>query len=140
MSHSFTLLRTEDALKTWPVVESFLKKGLDEDQYTLLTTDDLRHAVRRGQMSLWHIHDDMRLVGAFITEHVRGSRGGAINIIVLGGSEMPMWIEDFTQRMTSYAKELRCLYVCEMGRGGWTRVLSRLGWIAPSSVMLKMAV
>ena len=140
MSYSFTLLRRDVALTTWQLTESFLEESLNADEYTILTTDDLKRGVERCEMELWHIHEDLRLVGAFLTRIERGGRGGAVMIMALGGSEMPRWIGDFSKRMSGFAKDRGCFYVMEMGRAGWTRVLSQVGWFPASSVMLRMAV
>lgn len=126
------------SITEWPMVESFVKEALDQDKHTLLTPDDIRHQLRSNRMKLWMIYDDVRLIGAFVTEIVSGSRGKAVNIICLSGSNMNDWIADFSHEMSRYAVAHHCRYVCEMGRAGWTRILSKLGWVDASSVMLKM--
>jgi hypothetical protein len=134
------MLKASVALTTWALTESFLEESLAADEYTIMTTEDIRRHVQRGEMDLWHIHDDLRLVGAFVTRIERGGRGGAVMIIALGGSEMPRWIGEFSKLMSRFAKDRGCFYVMEMGRAGWTRVLSQVGWFPASSVMLRMAV
>lgn len=126
-----------DATFLWPHVVGWLDKALGKTG-SIMSVDDLRRGVRNGAMRLWTIHRDDRLVGAFVTEIVRGGNGAALNVLALGGVDMPKWIEDFDAAVQAYAEANHCMMIVEMGRRGWTRVLDRLGWSAGPAVMVKV--
>lgn len=128
---------SSDAMKVWPDVSGWLEAALEKTN-SLLNSEDLRRAVRSGTMRLWLVQEKAVLLAAFVTEIVRGGRGGAVAIMALGGENMTRWIESFSRAMEDYAKANECRMVIEMGRAGWQRVLERLGWSDGPHVMVKV--
>jgi hypothetical protein len=127
----------KDAMTAWPQVADWLDEALGKTD-SLMSVEDLQRSVRNGVMRLWLIHRDDRVVAAFVTEIVRGSRGGAVHVVALGGDRMNDWIEEVVESLEAYSRANECKYVVEMGRPGWSRVLERLGWTAGPSLMMKV--
>lgn len=128
---------SHDTMLAWPLVSPWLERALDKTS-SLMTVGDLLRGVRSGAIRLWLVHRSDRLVGAFATEIGRFSNGAAVNVLALGGIEMPDWIESFDEAVETYARENGCCLIVEMGRPGWKRVLSKLGWVDGPVVMMKV--
>lgn len=127
----------KDAMDLWPQVAGWLDGALAKT-HSLLTVEDLQRNVRNGSMRLWAVSQNDSLVAAFVTEIVRGGRGGAVNVIALGGKGLVEWLDDVIESLDAYARANDCLYVVEMGRSGWNRALSRRGWVPGPNVMMKV--
>lgn len=127
----------KDAMAIWPQVSGWLDDALRKT-HSLLTVEDLQRSVRIGTMRLWVVHRDDRVVAAFVTEIVRGGRGGAVNVMALGGVLMDNWLNDVVESLEAYSRANECKYVVEMGRPGWSRVLERLGWTEGPRLMMKV--
>lgn len=127
----------KDAMAIWPQVSGWLDDALRKT-HSLLTVEDLQRNVRIGTMRLWVVHRDDRVVATFVTEIARGGRGGAVNVMALGGALMDNWLDDVVESLDAYARANDCVYVVEMGRSGWNRVLEKRGWVPGPSVMIKV--
>lgn len=128
---------SKDAVELWPQVSGWLDEALTKT-HSLMTTDDLLRNVRNGSYRLWVAHHNDRLVAAFVTEIVRGGRGGAVNVLALGGSGIDEWLDGVVESLDAYARANDCVYVVEMGRSGWNRVLAKRGWVSGPCVMMKV--
>lgn len=126
-----------DAAALWPQVVDWLDDALTKT-HSLMTTDDLLRGVRSGAHRLWLAHHNDRVVAAFVTEIVRGGRGGAVNVLALGGSGLDAWLDEVVESLDAYARANDCVYVVEMGRAGWNRVLAKRGWVSGPCVMMKV--
>lgn len=109
---------------------------------TLLSIDDMAVSIADGSATLWDIRDEQtgESVASFVTEVVTGGLGSGVNVLALGGDGMEKWIANFSEAVALYAKQSGCEYVLEMGRVGWRRVLTNLGWEqGPCVMLLKVA-
>jgi hypothetical protein len=128
------------AITEWETVESLVAESLAQEEHILFTLEDVRQALRVGRMKLWIIYEGgSNMIGVLITAIESGSNGKALSIIALTGTGMPLWVKQFSDEMTAYAKKCGCRLIFEMGRPGWTKVLAKHGWVSPKSrIMLKM--
>lgn len=126
-----------DAMDLWPQVAGWLDEALAKT-HSLMTVEDLQRNVRVGSMRLWVVSHHDRVVAAFVTEIVRGGRGGAVNVIALGGAGLVHWLDDVVESLDAYARANDCVYVVEMGRSGWNRALKKRGWVPGPNVMMKV--
>lgn len=141
MSYDVVMLTKERAVTSWAhgAARARIAEAMEASP-TLLTLADVETAVRGGSMNMWEVYGSNGLdVATVITEVVRGSRGCAINVVGIGGAGMPDWIADLTKALDDYRASLGALYLAEMGRRGWVKVLSQHGWVEGPTVMLKVA-
>jgi hypothetical protein len=109
-----------------------------EHEFALISAADVFDRIVQRRMTLWGIYDRGRLSGAMVTQIETGSRGKALNVIALGGSDMDQWLEPLIEALTAYGKNNRCRYIFEMGRRGWLRVLDKHGWVDGPATMIKV--
>ena len=141
---AFTINRIRSAqlaLDVWPIrAKARIAKALEKTP-TLLSPLDIETGIRWGRYSLWEISDEAGDdVASFVTEIVSGGRGSAVNVLVLGGEGMPRWIGELIDALMEYMTTQGCSMVIETGRGGWSKVLRRHGWVdGPTTMMMKVA-
>ena len=127
------------AIEAWPNEPRRRVAAALAKSPSLMSLRDIEKGIRAGSATLWDVRDAAgKSVGSFVTEVVLGGVGAAVNILALGGTKMKAWIGLFSDAVASYAARMGCVYVVEMGRPGWTKVLSPLGWVPGPSVMLKV--
>jgi hypothetical protein len=127
----------DQPMEIWGSAYRWVERGL-EHEFALISAADVFDRIVQRRMTLWGIYDRGRLSGAMVTQIETGSRGKALNVIALGGSDMDQWLEPLIEALTAYGKNNRCRYIFEMGRRGWLRVLDKHGWVDGPATMIKV--
>ena len=127
-------------MAAWPSFKSWIESALDKSA-SLLNIGDIEKAITSGNARLWSIRhpESGQPVAGFVTEIVSGSEGRGLNVLALGGSEAHEWVSDITNALRKHAREMKCKFVFEQGRTGWTRLLSSEGWAkGPVTMVLEV--
>jgi len=121
----------------WPHVKRWLDAALD-NEFSLLTSTDLFHAIANGKMALRVVHIERVMVAAYVTEVVTGGRGSALNVIALGGKRLREWIDPLRKAWDAEARDNRCRMIVFMGRRGWRRIFAPYGYVAGPPTTVRM--
>lgn len=128
MQDNFALYGVHSSLiaATFPHIQKFLSEStqLSDGAYT---PEDILQSLNRAEMQLWVVSNKSVIHCAVITEVKQFPHQKHLNILFLGGDEMPKWIhliEDLIQRATFHD----CSAVKIYGRKGWEKVLGKFGF------------
>lgn len=106
-----------EAPQLWRQVEAILTEKCEEYR-----ANDVRHAVRRGEMQLWLAAPDHGPVAAVLLTELRRTRDGLVmTVLFVGGSDMRLWIDE-RARLVEFARQQGATEVRFEGREGWRRI------------------
>ena len=115
-----TLVAPEDIDTIWNEVEELIKKASDD----LLNYNDIYKLLREGTFLLWIITDDSNaVVTAMTLAFQKYPRDTSLRIVTCGGDRMKEWLNEFLEKMETFAKDRGCSYIDIDGRSGWSKVL-----------------
>lgn len=112
----------------WPHVTNHLHRAIK--------LSDGRHSeelVYRGienrSMQLWVMINDGKCLAACVTEIRNYPRGKILAILLCGGREMNLWLNDFVAKLRDVSRRHGICSIETIGRPGWVRALKNLGFI-----------
>jgi len=84
---------------------------------------DLLQMSMRGQVGIWVCEVEGAVQAAIVTEIKQYPRKRVLEVMFLGGGNLPEWLEDAMDVLTAHAKDAGCAHLATLGRPGWARVL-----------------
>lgn len=114
------LARPDEAVQLWPQIEKALSGTLALVKETHLPTDVLA-AILTGQMFLFVAVEGDKIKGACVAHFTFYPRMKALTAFLVGGEEMPSWIEAMDAATVQFAKSHGCGRMEAGGRKGWVR-------------------
>lgn len=117
-----------DAWEVWSVVRNWISDAC-ETAGGLFTADTILQEIERQEQQLWVIavgDNPCAAVTTRIEVHPTGLR--VLEIGVVGGHHMELWVKALSDHLKAYARDLECVSVRSTGRKGWSRVLRNIGW------------
>lgn len=58
-----------------------------------------------------------------------------LDVILIGGGSMDVWLDDLIQELKRLAQLHKCKYIQEAGRMGWLKTLSKFGFQSQFTIM-----
>lgn len=110
----------------WPNLESTIKRALEGD--TLVSLEGLYNRILEFKHQLWIVTEKHKLKAVCITEIQQYDLGKSLEILLLAGEEMDIWLPALHQVMESFGKQHQCVAMRQNGRKGWAKVLKEHGW------------
>lgn len=107
----------------WHHVAPILQRALDRFDYGS-DTDDILMDIINGGRELWLIGED----AVAITSISRLPKFSVLDISLLAGDRIDLWLDDLVIAFTNYAEAAGCKYVDGFGRKGWTKKLEAYGF------------
>lgn len=111
---------------TYPYVQKYLSASTQLSDGAF-TPEDILHSLKSGEMQLWVVSTNSIIYCALITEVKQFPHQKHLNILFLGGDEMPEWIH-LIDDIVNRAKINDCDAVKIYGRKGWEKVLAKYGF------------
>lgn len=120
----FQPVPAEDVHYVWPHVREALEVGLQRTsgQY-FYTIEDVREALAGRTMQLWVVVENRQLVASVITQVHKFPRASAVNIFLMGGSNLDKWMELARPVLSQWGEAQGCEYYSGGGRPAWQRKL-----------------
>ena len=112
----------------WEFVEPFIVNALEYGEGELFPKD-VKYKAEVGDFQLWIVTNKQgSFIGCFVTEILDYSLIASLRIVLLGGTDFPLWIELAHKKLEEYGKEHKCGRIELCGRRGWVRKLKPLGF------------
>ena len=124
----------------WGVVGGMLKPATkyNNGRYTVR---DAYHGIVNKNMQLWIIFDEeddnKTIYGSIVTLIADYPSKKFLTVLLLGGKEMSLWIDDASDVLTRWAQDCGCHGIEGYARKGWERVLKRFGGKKTSTIFEK---
>jgi hypothetical protein len=112
-----------NAADHWDRVAPILQRALDKFDYGS-DSDDILSDIMRGGRELWLVGDD----AVAITSVSRLPKFAVLDISLLAGDRIDLWLNDLVIAFSNYAKTVGCKYIDGFGRRGWTKKLEAYGF------------
>lgn len=126
-----SLIPTNQVNSVWPHIRRYAQQvEAVSDGRTSLDTmyDDLVN----NRKLLWVVfdsHDEETVFLAFAITSIRHYPGKRVlSVDYLGGEEMDKWIVSMSDTLSNFAANQDCTGLEAVGRFGWQRALTKLGW------------
>lgn len=118
------VLLPDEVMAAWESAEPILQRALDKFDYGS-DSDHILLDLLNGNRQLW-------IIGVFdavaITSVKTLPKFSVLDISLLAGDNIEVWLEKLVSQLTMYAKACGCKYVDGFGRKGWTRKLESHGF------------
>lgn len=111
----------------WPGVRQFIIDAL-ECSADDISLEEVYHRLACGMFQLWLVHQEDKLIAAFVTELVLSYGKRVCHIWLLGGTGMPSWLSDAQNAVEVWARSEHCLKLQAHGRLGWKSFYKSQGW------------
>jgi hypothetical protein len=124
-------------------VSSFLQSALDHSRGEI-SVADIYKLVRMQRMQLWLVMDvinevPMReiLLGVIVTEVIDYPSTSSLRIVALGGERFSEWEVQADDLLVDFARRNNLDRIEIVGRKGWVRKLSKLGYEEAYTIVVK---
>lgn len=109
----------------WPTVKPLLESALahGSGEYEI---EDILSAINEQKMQLGIVHEDDRIVAAFVTEIICYPRKKMLRVTFAGGERMAAWLPLVEEYVRSGAEAIGAELYGVHGRLGWAKTLRRL--------------
>ena len=118
---SVHILRPEEVDLFWNHVEPLLKKVVPHSEGEL-EPEDFLPLLKTGEMDLWIVIMDKRVIAAMITQVIPYPRKNVCRILAIAGEGLHIWMKHFPM-LEEWARQRDCKHIELWGRKGWLRVL-----------------
>lgn len=122
--------------KLWRFAEPYVKRSL-EHTFGELSCDNIRDFCLGGDMQLWMIVKERRVVGAGTTQLVIYPQMKTCRVITLAGSEFDEWMDQAHMAIEVWADNMGCAAMEAYVRKGFVKKLSEIGYKHRYSVVHK---
>lgn len=109
----------------WPICRNYLEKAVS-DRLNIYTIDDYYQPLKKGELTLWVVEKEEKVIGAVLTSIDTGSAGSICSVHSLGGEHFKEWSSLFDQEITAHARAHRCLAIESITRDAFQRILPDL--------------
>lgn len=72
----------------------------------------------QGQFQLWVANEDK---GYVLTSIEQGAKKSRLDINLLGGEDLPSWVDQMNEKLTDFAKEHGCVAIQAITRPGFSK-------------------
>lgn len=123
MPHQSSLLKPEDVLKHWPVLNPHIETALEHSGGELSLFDVAQQAMN-GQYHVWVTFSGEKLITVIVTRFLTYQRTKMLQIMTCGGTVIDWdgWT-DHHRLIEDFAKKNECSAIEIWGRKGWGRRL-----------------
>lgn len=112
----------------WLDVSNILKPGIAKTNGEL-TEESLKEYIEDGHAMLMVATSSNIVMAAIVVELVHYVSGqSAISVLTASGFEVDSWIEELMSKLEKLAYDMNCYKVSIVGRRGWIKKLSPLGY------------
>ena len=131
MEHTVTLTGpwpARETAKGWDHVGEHIARACERSggRYSAVT---MFEALLQGQMQLWTIEKDGRIVACLVTEIVGYATGlQVLSFVVVTGLRRKEWIH-LWPLLGEWGKGMGCARIESWARPGWSREMKRHGWV-----------
>jgi len=115
------LLSPEDVPYMWEEVAPLLAKVAPHTEGEL-HPDDYMEPLTHGDMQLWVVVEDKRVIAALVTQIIPYPQKKILRLISLAGEEFNK-IKNFLEMVESFAVKCECSGLEMWGRKGWKKLL-----------------
>lgn len=122
-----TMIPPEKLDAVWPQIKPILDRAVKTLKGKFFV-DDIRDAAMKGDLVVWGIFDDHKIIASFTTRIIAYPAGNAMALDWVAGDKMKEWLSDGLALMEKYAKEYKCRHLEGYGRNAWARVMGTYGW------------
>jgi len=129
----FELVEPAFVWPVWKTVEPLIEKALDY-AHGLISVDDVRSGLERGDMQLWLSWHENEIEAVFVTEIEPHPGGKVLNFTAVGGRNRDNWLE-FEAVISNWASKHGCRELRAIGRTGWKRAAK--GWSPAGTIIRK---
>jgi hypothetical protein len=92
------------------------------------TADDLIGQCSRGELILWVIHEEGKIIAFVGAISVQYPLKSVLSLQFCAGERMDEWLDDYMAVAVETAKDMGCSCIELAGRKGWERVMARFGF------------
>lgn len=124
-----------DLPEIWPQVRQHIANAAEYSNGRI-TEKSVLDQVLKNIMQLWVIMEDNKIVISFVTQVIVYNTGVKnCDIYALGGKNCKKYLNQFTEVISEWAKNIGCSSLEFVGRPGWEKILKN--WVK-LSVMLEL--
>jgi hypothetical protein len=119
----------------WERVLPQIERGLKHGAGDSTTSDHIRDAVKRGDMTLWAVHEHDDIIAAVVLERARHPAKTALFVVLIAGRDFYRWAPEVNERIKELAELVGADTIEAMVRDGLTHWLADLGWRRKATLM-----
>lgn len=120
----------------WHFAVPYVKRALDHTAGEF-SIDDLAQACIDGDMQLWLISQESKIVGAGTTKLIQYPAAKHCCVVTLAGSQFTDWVTMADNTIESWAQDQDCSGLSAYVRKGFVPKLTPLGYKLQYTVMMK---
>jgi sulfur relay (sulfurtransferase) DsrF/TusC family protein len=121
----------------WDIIVPLIEKGVNYS-HGELTSALVYQKLMNRELTLLVAFEDKAVIAALTLEQFEFETGKRVlNIQLAGGEGLSKWFHQMDQIINDIAKQYNCSQVYIIGRRGWVRALSSLGYNEAHTVLHK---
>lgn len=137
---SISLPNKDVVVSFWNEIEPFINKAVEESNGEL-TSSGILDKVKSGEILIATVFDGTKLVAAVSFDMYYFESGKKVlNIQCAGGEQVDGWFEQIEEIANELAKKNGCSSIYIIGRKGWLKKMSHLGYKHIHTVIAKEVV
>lgn len=129
-------LTPAQAAEAWPHIRTYIEEALKAGALARAyePTDILAHVLTDPSWRLWIAIDGQAIAAAIVTRIHQYDRCRTLNVLLVGGREMRLWLKQAMEATEQYARSIGCVAMEGGMRKGWAKVA---GYKVASCVLIK---
>lgn len=113
---------------TLPMIATEVERALSYSRGEM-SVEDISERCKQNIMQLWIVmEENVGVAGVIVTELINYPNLRAASIIALAGDDIDKWLWLADEVIATWARSLKCDVLEAIGRAGWARKLTKVGW------------